>query len=418
MKVRKLDVAEHGRTRKLWEDVFSEDSKAFLDYYYFLKARDNEIYVLEEEEIRSMLHLNPYPVAVCGETFLSHYIVGVATEVACRGRGYMRTLLVRALEEMYGRKEWFTFLMPAAEGIYTPYDFRFVYAQEQETLPVAEAGHLLMEAREDAAEAGNVLEAGMFGAVSNMGTTRFDTGAAISDRAVLSDVDATLSDAAEMAEFFTKYFAGRWQVYAVRDESYYQRQIFEQQSEGGGIRLMREQGRLVGMFFYSREGELEVLEPLYLPEYEKEFQAAVRKLVCENQNMIRIYASEMLDEKGAERTPTIMARILHPESVLAAMHVKDGCEMDCSFAVLDSLLVQNSRIWRICSKEGDAGRIRVRETEDSQGVLTIAALTSFLFGVKSIEEIEMEEGVFLSPYLRGELQKLEPLNRVYLNELV
>lgn len=406
MKVRKLDTAEHGRTRKLWTDVFSEDSKAFLDYYYFLKARDNEIYVLEEdEEIRSMLHLNPYRMAVCKEEFSSHYIVGVATEETYRGRGYMRKLLVESLGEMYRRKEWFTFLMPAAEAIYTPYDFRFVYAQRQEVLPVAEAGKASAVIRD-------VPETGTPGAASDMGTMRLDADAGI------SDMDATLSDAAEMAAFFSEHFAGRWQVYAVRDESYYQRQIFEQQSEGGGIRLMREQGRLVGMFLYSREDELEVLEPLYLPEYKSAFQAAVRKLACENQDVIRIYASEMSDEKGAERKPTIMARLLHPEGVLAAMHVKAGCEMDCSFAVLDSILVQNSRIWRICSKEEDAGKVRVRETEDSQGVLTIAALTSLLFGMKSVEEVAMEEGVFLSAYLQEELQKLEPLGKVYLNELV
>lgn len=406
MRVRKLDAAEHGRTRKLWTDVFSEDSKAFLDYYYFLKARDNEIYVVvEDEEIRSMLHLNPYRMAVCKEEFSSHYIVGVATEETYRGRGYMRKLLVESLGEMYRRKEWFTFLMPAAEAIYTPYDFRFVYAQRQETLPVAEAGR-------DAAVIRDVPEAGTPGAASDMGTMRLDADAGI------SDMDATLSDAAEMAAFFSEHFARRWQVYAVRDESYYQRQIFEQQSEGGGIRLMREQGRLVGMFLYSREGGLEVLEPLYLPEYESAFQAAVRKLACENQDVIQIYASETSEEKGAERKPTIMARLLHPESVLAAMHVKAGCEMDCSFAVLDSVLVQNSRIWRICSKKEDMGKVRVRETEDSQGVLTIAALTSLLFGTKSVEEAAMEEGVFLSAYLQEELQKLEPLGKVYLNELV
>ena len=50
MIVRKLDQAEHGKTRKLWEEVFSEDTAEFLDYYYFVKARENQIYVVEEEE--------------------------------------------------------------------------------------------------------------------------------------------------------------------------------------------------------------------------------------------------------------------------------------------------------------------------------------------------------------------------------
>ena len=61
MKTRKLELNEHNLTRALWEEIFNEDSKEFLDYYYFMKAKDNEIYVIEnDQEICSMLHLNPY----------------------------------------------------------------------------------------------------------------------------------------------------------------------------------------------------------------------------------------------------------------------------------------------------------------------------------------------------------------------
>ena len=423
MKLKKLDVLEHGRTRRLWEEVFSEDTGAFLDYYYFLKTRDNEIYVLEEDgTIFSMLHLNPYQVKVGEGAFAAHYIVGVATAEKHRGRGFMRRLLVHVMEEMYRRKEWFTFLMPAAEEIYAPYDFRFIYVQGHEVLPVKEGGQDPVSA---SAGKKDHVPAKM---------EKKDCASAGSGAPVLY-MDAGLSDAAEMAAFFEEPFAARWQVLAVRDEPYYQRQVFEQQSEGGGIRLLRAQEGLVGMFSYSREDELEILEPLYLPEYEEAFHKAARGLAGEGQSEIKVYApakpvgekggidvsvvkQDGLHAPGGEGKPLIMARLLHPEYVLAAMRVREGYDMDCSFAVLDSLLVQNSRIWRICSGGTDAGRIRVRETEDSEGVLTIAALTSFLFGMKSIEEVESEDGVFLSARLREELRKLEPLEQVFLNEVV
>ena len=61
MKIRKLDQSEHGKTRILWEQVFSEDSQEFVDYYYYIKTKDNTIYVIEEDdEIRAMLQLNRY----------------------------------------------------------------------------------------------------------------------------------------------------------------------------------------------------------------------------------------------------------------------------------------------------------------------------------------------------------------------
>ena len=45
----------------LGKSFWQEDSKAFLDYYYFFKTRENSVYVVEEdEEIRSMLHFESF----------------------------------------------------------------------------------------------------------------------------------------------------------------------------------------------------------------------------------------------------------------------------------------------------------------------------------------------------------------------
>ena len=38
MKIRKLETEEKQNTRKLYEEVFSEDSKDFVDYYYISDA--------------------------------------------------------------------------------------------------------------------------------------------------------------------------------------------------------------------------------------------------------------------------------------------------------------------------------------------------------------------------------------------
>ena len=42
--IRKLEQEEHKKTRKLWEEIFCEDSKKFLDYYYSVKTKENEIH--------------------------------------------------------------------------------------------------------------------------------------------------------------------------------------------------------------------------------------------------------------------------------------------------------------------------------------------------------------------------------------
>ncbi len=368
MKIRKLDQREHGKTRKLWENVFPEDTKAFLDYYYFFKTRDNEIYVAEENEgVCSMLHLNPYLIQVEGEQFLLHYIIAVATEPKYRGRGYMRALLVHAMQEMYRRGEPFTYLVPAAEAIYTPYDFRFIYDQ---------TGYELSENLPQ--EAADFLQCHAFAGTQG-----------------IESRDASMGDAGRIADFFNIHLAEEKQVFAVRDEQYYQAMLLERQSENGGIRLLEKEGTLVGTFAYCNEDGLEIQEPVFAAGYDGLF----------------------IREAG--KKPTVMARILRPEKLMRAMKVKPGESVDCSFAVLDSILPQNSRIWRIQGGgEGEDGRLHVRETEDSEGVLTIAALTSLLFGYRTVEETAKEADVLLSAHLQTELQKIRPLRNVYLNEFV
>lgn len=395
MKLRKLDISEHGKTRLLWEKVFSEDSKAFLDYYYFLKTRENEIYVIEEENaIRSMLQLNPYVLQVESEQFDGHYIIAVATEAAYRKRGYMGALLRQSMQDMYNRKELFTFLMPAAEAIYTPYDFRFVYEQR----------------------------GGKYQADDGMSEAKAGESEVVVSEAGIGDGDA-------LADFFNTHYAEQFQIYAVRTGSYYQTMLFEQQSENGGIRILRKHGEMIGSFLYGDEDGLEIREPLFLKEYETVFWKAVQQLCAERgQKEADIYA---LAAGEATRKPVIMARILHLERLLKVLKVREGERVDCSFAVLDSILPQNSRVWRVQSKSefsgieesvGEltktTGDLFVRETEDSEGVLTIGALTSLLFGYKSIEEIAEEPNVFMTEYLMGELRKIQPLNRIYLNEIV
>ena len=76
MRIRKLTKAEHGVTRILWEEVFTEDEDAFLDYYYEVKATENTIYVIEDDagDPLSMLQLNPYSVRFGKKDRTLHYV--------------------------------------------------------------------------------------------------------------------------------------------------------------------------------------------------------------------------------------------------------------------------------------------------------------------------------------------------------
>lgn len=122
-----LPESERIRSRDLYSEVFSEDTEKFVNYYYKYKTRDNAVLVLEKDSrIISMLHLNPYTMIINGYELKSNYIVAVATHKDYRHQGYMRILLEKALGDMASVGMPFTFLMPASESIYAPFDFVWI----------------------------------------------------------------------------------------------------------------------------------------------------------------------------------------------------------------------------------------------------------------------------------------------------
>jgi len=135
MKIRYLALEEHIKSRALYEEVFVEDEKTFVDAYYKIKAAGNKILVAEDgTEPVSMLHRNPYTFSFRGTRVRADYIVAVATRYSYRHQGWMRRLLTRALQDMAEEEMPFTFLMPADEAIYTPFDFRLMGNVDEESL--------------------------------------------------------------------------------------------------------------------------------------------------------------------------------------------------------------------------------------------------------------------------------------------
>lgn len=332
MEIRKLEVSEHQDSRWLYEEVFHEDSPSFVDYYYTEKTRNNQIYTVKEDgKIRSMLHLNPYHLYVNGSEKDVHYIVAVATQKEYRKRGYMASLLKRSLQDMYRAGEAFTFLMPASESIYQPFDFRTVYEQEGKFY------------REEEKESEGVVV-----------------------------TDARDSDCRELAEAANRYLAGRYQVFAIRDTAYYQRLIREYESDGGSLKIYWKDGKMI-----ECRG--------YYP-----------------------------GEDGGK--PKIMTRIIDVRRMLMALSLRSLTGV--VFCVTDPLIEENNRCLVITGTEFSGVMLMDAKAENSEGTVTIAALTSLVFGAKTVEEVCEEEGVVMSERMKTEMEKLVPLSAIYLNETV
>ena len=112
-----------------------------------------------------------------------------------------------------------------------------------------------------------------------------------------------------------------------------------------------------------------------------------------------------------------MARIVSLRKLLSALKVPEEESVDCSFAVIDPLITENSRVWKLTSGIGET-ELHVGETEDSEGVLPAADLTELIFGRVAPEELSGREGVILTEHLIGELKKITKLSGACFNEIV
>lgn len=377
MQIQKLGKEERQKTRELWEKIFTEDTGKFLDYYYTVRTEGNEIYAgIEDGRICSMLHLNPYPIQVNGSRYPSDYIVAVATDASYRKRGFMAALLTEAMREMSGRGEPFTFLMPAAERIYLPFDFRYIYRQGQSQIKgrnVETTGYEMREAAE--------------------------------------------CDCEELAAFAGEILEKRYSVYAARTEDYYRTALAEQKSENGGIFLVKKDGALVGMFFFAREGKYEIREPLFLAAEQDILPAAIYRLTGE--------ASEVLCAGYGEESdrPMIMARILSLRSFLEALRPSRPFAFEMQ--VQDRIIRENQGRFRVESDGRTISVTRMEQCGDNSlnageicGEISIAALTSALFGYASREEIERKESEKIEDALWENLGNIIPVSDCFFNEIV
>lgn len=332
----------------LWREVFCEDTEAFTDYYFSHKAVKNRGLVLEGADgIRSMLYLTPEHMRVGGHVVDSAYVVGVATRKQYRHRGYMAALLQEAFRMLYRERMPFVFLMPASPDIYTPFDFTYIYDK-----PIWDADSLQKERL-----------------------------------TVLGERDAD-----RMAAFAQDFLEKEKQVYVCRDRAYYITQLLETKAQEGCIfgyeeppgdnveESAKAPARLHGLCMYTCEGGVpEITEVLADRETEALFI-----------------------QRRAERTPVIMARLVHVPRMLSMLKSEEPFSF--VMAVEDPLIAENNGCF-LCEVGTDGTKVLPCSAETAADVrLSVAELAAVAFGH------ERTKDAFLS--------KLMPFSPVWINEIV
>lgn len=352
-------AVENQRARKLYEEIFDEDSPAFVDYYFRVKAAENEIFVVENEkqEILATLHLNPYKMMFCGEKAKTNYIVAVATRADCRHQGMMRSLLQASLQEMYRRKETFTWLMPAAEAIYRPFGFRFIYEKNKMTV----TADVLRRAETD------------------------EKWQIHSDQEVSGDIfceEAKKEDLAELACFAEKQLSKLAEVYTVHDIAYFEQRMQEVGCEGGSLILIRKEKEICG-YFLALKKDREAWEIVVEDAVQKKAFPAVLHWFGASEEKCTFTAFPQIWEQYAqsENVPAIMGRIVHLERFVCCLKIKK--EQEWKIRLTDSLIPENNGYFIIKTGIEGGSLIRVENLSEKEKKMfcsmDIGQLTEELF---------------------------------------
>ena len=352
-------AVENQRARKLYEEIFDEDSPAFVDYYFRVKAAENEIFVVENEkqEILATLHLNPYKMMFCGEKAKTNYIVAVATRADCRHQGMMRSLLQASLQEMYRREETFTWLMPAAEAIYRPFGFRFIYEKNKMTV----TADVLQRAETD------------------------ENWQIHSDQEVSGDIfceEAKKEDLAELACFAEKQLSKLAEVYTVHDIAYFEQRMQEVGCEGGSLILIRKEKEICG-YFLALKKDREAWEIVVEDAVQKKAFPAVLHWFGASEEKCTFTAFPQIWEQYAqsENVPAIMGRIVHLERFVCCLKIKK--EQEWKIRLTDSLVPENNGYFIIKTGIEGGNLIRVENQSEKEKKMfcsmDIGQLTEELF---------------------------------------
>ena len=352
-------AVENQRARKLYEEIFDEDSPAFVDYYFRVKAAENEIFVVENEkqEILATLHLNPYEMMFCSEKVKTNYIVAVATRADCRHQGMMCSLLQASLQEMYRREETFTWLMPAAEAIYRPFGFRFIYEKNKMTV----TADVLRRAETD------------------------EKWQIHSDQEVSGDIfceEAKKEDLAELACFAEKQLSKLAEVYTVHDIAYFEQRMQEVGCEGGSLILIRKEKEICG-YFLALKKDREAWEIVVEDAVQKKAFPAVLHWFGESKEKCTFTAFPQIWEQYAqsENVPAIMGRIVHLERFVCCLKIKK--EQEWKIRLTDSLIPENNGYFIIKTGIEGGSLIRVENLSEKEKKMfcsmDIGQLTEELF---------------------------------------
>lgn len=348
--IRYLKQQEKQNTRKLYEAIFSEDSKEFVDYYYQWKIKDNDILVMEDEKgYEVMMHFNPYTLWVNGAAVKVPYIVAVATRPDCRRQGKMQQVMKYALQDLQKSHCPFTFLLPADPAYYRGQGFVFApepaadQRKPQELLKAAQTAEVEKPQK--------LLKVAQTAEVENSQKL-------LKNAQIISLKSGDDTRMQQVAETANTILSEQYNMYVQRDKGYYERLIEETASEQGEVLLIEAEEKCVGVLAYGKEEQADIKELLLFQQYQRQ-----RKEICH-----RIFGGDGWKEEEMQ----MMFRITDLQALQGMLK---GEPESLKVSVTDDLVEENNGIWQIMWNPEGGSVTRLADTGKKIKHMNIAEVT-------------------------------------------
>lgn len=359
-----------GFTRELWKEVFPAVSEAYLDYYYEYEAKENMVFAVQGEELLSMLHLMPCPVAMRRNPPLpglnrlpcmadvvrvdTNIISVAATKEAYRGRGCMGRILSGALAYQREMKIPFCMVSSEEDTFFSHFGFHYIYDEPRYELNTERISEEMLRR---AAE----------GAVVPLGQPNVTL--TVADRSSLLT----------LAHFVNANLCRQYKLFNIRSAVYYEHFQRELCACGGNLYQIREGGRLRGYFARVEDRE-----------------DTIREAVFENASDLEQYFYTASDKK-----PALMARVVNLQEMLR--HVSSDGSVTIAIRLKDPVIAENDGIFIWYLNENGSRMERVEEPENGRDAsmrpevtATVGEFTAFLFEYIRLKQNMKFDSIYLS----------------------
>lgn len=419
--IEEVSIKDEDKVKKdiyeLWQESFG-DSDEYTDFYFEWKIGKNQVLTIYKEflengietsPLAAMLHLNPYSLMVKNKEIPANYIVGVATKESERRKGLMNKLLQASMEQMYKEEMPFTYLMPAKESIYLPFDFRIVYEQEAWNDKLSQARiKVIKEERIDVRAA-------------SMDDSEILRAASIDDEndykiVVLETYDIERIN--ELVSFTNELLANEHDIYAKRNPYYYERLINEMRSASGEVILCYDKDELIGFASYMAEEAIYITEFMTYGDSGGIANDIVHGIEEDVLKAFWKYFSSVTDldifkKKQGSQITAIMVRIINLESFVKMFN--SNSPVSLVFDIKDPIIASNQGRF-LLGVDKDKGNIE-RSNSNPDISIDIADLARLFFG--KLEENELDRLILKDRDLvKKQLAQINIIDSLFINDVI